>query len=217
MFPTRFVRRQYEGLDGFNRKMRSIILDREAEATGAGMTRSNVGGWHSELDLLKWGHPEIQVLVELIQSIVFEYVGAELNKDPRQFELALHMEAWANVTRKHHYARPHVHPLANFAIVYYVDVGDPSPKGRLSGNLEFLDPRSRVTMLKTPGVDGRDSVALRPRNSMMLCFPAWIYHYVHPYEGERPRISIAANVTVRDLKDKKSQERPSAVIVEDDS
>lgn len=219
LFPTRFLRRQYEELEGFNRKLTSLVLAREQSADGSSIRRSNVGGWHSDNDLLRWDAPEIKVLLELIQSTTAEYVGLELDRDPSSFDLVLQMEAWANVTRTGDYARPHVHPLANFAIVYYPDVGDgPSdgPRHGLGGCIEFLDPRSRVTMLKTPGVDGRDSVTVRPRQSMMLCFPAWVHHYVHPYAGTRPRISIAANVTVRELRDRNAKaERPDALILED--
>lgn len=213
LFPTRFVRRQYEGLEAFNRGLTQRVLKVEAAAAGETVQRSNVGGWHSDNDLLRWDAPEITVLIELIQSTVAEAVALELGRPSSSFELVLQMEAWANVSRAGHYARPHVHPLANFAIVYYPDVGD----GGVSpaGCLEFLDPRSRVTMLKTPGVSGRDSVTVRPRVGMMLCFPAWIYHYVHPYQGTRPRVSIAANATVREVRDRAAPERPDTAIFED--
>jgi uncharacterized protein (TIGR02466 family) len=215
LFPTRFFRRRYDGLDGFNRRMKEIILEKEAASEGAGITRSNVGGWHSNSDLLRWGNPEIKILVELLQSTVLEYVGAELRRDPSTFDVVMSLEAWANVSRNGHYSRPHMHPLSNFAVVYYVDMGDKVEGDALGGTIEFLDPRSRVTMLSTPGVDARDSVGVRPTASTMLIFPAWIYHYVHPYRGQSPRISIAANITVRQVKDKPKVERPSALIIED--
>ncbi|MEM6295912.1 MAG: TIGR02466 family protein [Myxococcota bacterium] len=212
LFPTRFVRRQYDGLERFNRGLTQRVLEREAAAQGETVLRSNVGGWHSDSDLLRWDAPEITVLIELMQSVVAEAVGLELRKDPGTFALNLHMDAWANVSRSGHYARPHVHPLANFAVVYYPDVGDGGDTP--AGCLEFLDPRTRVTMMNTPGVSGQDSVCVRPRTGMMLCFPAWIYHYVHPYDGTRPRVSVAANVTVRGVQDKAPVQRPDAAIFE---
>lgn len=219
LFPTRLFRRRFESLGDFNRRMREIVLAKEQEAGCDSMVRSNVGGWHSNPDLLRWSAPEVKVVLELFKSTVMDYVGVELNRNPATFDLVMTMEAWANVTRAGHYTRPHIHPLANFALVYYVDVGDDSQgEHDLGGCLELLDPRSRVTMLTTPGVNGSDSVLVRPRSSTMLAFPAWIYHYVHPYRGESPRISLACNATVHELKDRPTPaegDRPSAMIIEE--
>jgi hypothetical protein len=38
---------------------------------------------------------------------------------------------------------------------------------------------------------------VRPENGMMLIFPGWLNHYVHPYWGERERISVAFNLMIR--------------------
>jgi hypothetical protein len=37
---------------------------------------------------------------------------------------------------------------------------------------------------------------IRPRPGMLVVFPGWLQHYVHPYRGTRPRIAIACNVTM---------------------
>jgi hypothetical protein len=31
---------------------------------------------------------------------------------------------------------------------------------------------------------------------MILVFPSWLPHFVHPVSGEEPRISIATNMTI---------------------
>jgi len=38
---------------------------------------------------------------------------------------------------------------------------------------------------------------LKPQAGLMVVFPAWIEHWVHPFFGEGNRISIAANVTMK--------------------
>lgn len=35
---------------------------------------------------------------------------------------------------------------------------------------------------------------LYPRTGMLAVFPAWLVHWVAPYRGRRPRISVAANL-----------------------
>jgi hypothetical protein len=37
---------------------------------------------------------------------------------------------------------------------------------------------------------------IKPQAGMMLTFPAWIEHQVHPFTGDGNRISIAINVTL---------------------
>lgn len=194
LFPTRFLHRRMGGVGPLNARLRKLILAREAAAPG--VQRSNVGAWHSNNDLLQWGAPELSVLVELFRASVEQYVRAELGGPPAT-PLEFGFEAWANVSRTGGYAAPHVHPRANFALVYYVDAGDPPQEGSPSGSLELLDPRNRVQMVGGPGTDERDAFRVRPVAGSLLLFPAWLYHYTHPYLGERPRISIACNVVVR--------------------
>ncbi len=198
LFPTSVFRRDYEGLEAVNHRLRQLILEKEKERTG--VVKSNVGGHHSDADLLTWDDPAVVVLSSLVRDAVHHYTAEQIHKDPRSFSSKLKMEAWANVSRFGDYNRPHVHPSTTAAVVYYVDVGDEVPiaagAAPTSGVLEFLDPRQRPHMFETPGIVPNDNVSIVARESRMLVFPAWLYHYVHPYRGERPRISIAANVTV---------------------
>lgn len=55
LFPTPLIIDQLEGSDALNAELEAAILERmNAES---GIKRSNVGGWHSNTDLLKWGGP----------------------------------------------------------------------------------------------------------------------------------------------------------------
>lgn len=201
LFPTLVWKRVYSGLEAMNERLARLCL--EKEKADEGIVRSNVGSWHSENDLLKWKDPAIEVFSALVKDFVHGYVGARLSRDPASFELVLSSEAWANVTRAGDYAKAHVHPSSNFAVVYYVDAGDPevrAPGARAtSGTLELLDPRNRPEMFFTPGVIPTDTVSFAPKTGMMLAFPSWLYHFVNPYKGERPRISLACNVSVARL------------------
>ena len=219
-FPTRIFRRQYSELSAFNRRMRAIILEKE-QADSSGLVRSNVGGWHSNNDLMHWKHPELEVLRALFQSALQDYYLAEAQRESGSVQITAAMEAWANISRKGHYAKSHAHPMSAYSLVYYVDAGDHDNEGRsdVSGNIEFMDPRGQSSMIATPGISDKDSLMVRPADGVLIMFPSWLYHHVHPYQGDRPRISIAANATVRNVTDADPHEtapRPQARIIEGD-
>lgn len=204
LFPTPVLRRAMSGLDGLNARLVELAL--EHEAADGGLVRSNVGGWHSADTFLQQDDPAVVVLRELLQRAVHDWVAWTSGRDPETFELTVALQGWAMVARRGHYARPHVHPSTHLALVYYADAGDPpSDAGpeAFSGRLELLDPRNRPQMLDLPGIPVRDSLGVTPVSGGLIAFPAWLYHYVHPYQGVRPRVSIACNAHVRGLRERR--------------
>lgn len=198
MFPTLVLERQLPDVDESNRRLAETILARERE--GGGVVRSNVGGWHSAADFLRWGSHEAAALFERVAEAVKDYVAVERKVDAAALELRIAVEAWANVARAGNYSKPHVHPNSNVSGVYYVDAGDSAEDDADSGVIEFMDPRQRPGMFETEGTLAFDAYRVRPRSGLLLLFPAWVYHYVHPYRGSAPRICVAFNVTVQKLK-----------------
>ena len=58
----------------------------------------------------------------------------------------------------------------------------------------FVDPRRPPALSGgVPLYPGQFGVT--PRTGMLLVFPGWLSHFVHPYTGSRPRVSLSANVT----------------------
>ena len=82
----------------------------------------------------------------------------------------------------------------------YVDVGEGAPEQPQSGVIEFIDPRHRPGMFETEGTLASDGYRIVPKSGLLLLFPAWLYHYVHPYVGVAPRVCVAFNVTIQKLK-----------------
>lgn len=197
-FPTVVLERHFSAQEGLNRRLAAKILQREAETSG--LVKSNVGGWHSATDFLRWEGPESTELFQCVAGAVKDYAAVERRVDAAALELTVTAEAWANVARAGDYAKPHVHPNANLSGVYYVDVGDAPADAEPSGVIEFLDPRNRPGMFATEGTVSFDAYKVTPQSGMLLMFPAWLYHYVHPYRGTAPRISVAFNVTIQKLK-----------------
>ena len=197
-FATVVLERQFSDVVELNRRLTARILEREAAAPG--IVKSNVGGWHSETDFLRWEGPEPSELFQRVAGAVKDYAAVERRVDAAALELTVTAEAWANVARAGDYAKPHVHPNSNLSCVYYVAAGDAPAADAQSGVIEFMDPRQRPGMFATEGTLPFDAYKVTPQSGMLLMFPAWLYHYVHPYRGTAPRISVALNVTIQKLK-----------------
>jgi hypothetical protein len=102
-------------------------------------------------------------------------------------------DRWANVTRQGEYNAPHAHIGTEYAIVYYLDLGDQDPSAPFSGAFELIDARIPFCCSKRPDFPARGIVPhLAP--GMMIGFPAELLHHAHPYRGLRPRVSLAWNV-----------------------
>ena len=68
-----------------------------------------------------------------------------------------------------------------------------APEQPLSGILEFLDPRAGVDAVTAPGDPYGEPFRVRPQAGLIVVFPSWLYHWVHPYAGQTPRIAISFN------------------------
>ena len=178
-------------------------LDRElagrliVESEGApGIARSNSGGWHSVPDLTRRPEACYQDLmgrvVARVQAAFIELArGQDVTVDQR-YRFAV--QAWAMVMRHGDHTVVHDHAEAHFSVVYYPDAGDADREMFPdSGKLCFVDPRRGGVVI--PGVDLFPSqFAIEPRTGMLVVFPGYLQHFVHPYRGGRPRVSVSCNV-----------------------
>jgi uncharacterized protein (TIGR02466 family) len=190
LYATPLVEVRVEQSAELNRRLKTIILEKEAGERG--MARSNVGGWHSPADLFDWPHEEIRVLKAAVIELVMQTTKA-ISPGLGDFECKLGLTAWANVSRCGDYNTVHNHPGFHWSGSYYVSAGAPDPHSGRAGCIEFRDPRVGVNMVSAPGDPFGQSVAVTPAEGMLLLFPAWLEHFVHPHAGSEPRISIAFN------------------------
>jgi len=177
-----------------NEGLKAMILERADPEPND--DRSNMGGWHSKIDLLQWGGPHIDQLIKTIQGGLKSLTQATGGAEDAQQGM-FYTIAWANVLYQGGYNRVHDHFGYIWSRVYYVDVGEPAPDRTLSGVLEFIDPRAAVTWPYVPGQPFRHLIRVNPEAGMMVMFPSWLLHHVHPYMGAWPRISIAFNASFR--------------------
>ncbi len=84
------------------------------------------------------------------------------------------------------------------SVVYMLEPGDPPTEQHpASGFLTMLDPRIPACC---PEEEGRMTKEIHAdmKAGTMVMFPAWAIHQVHPYFGDKIRISIAWNVNPAD-------------------
>ena len=191
-FPTKVGRLWLPDANLMNQDLRSIILGEENKYSSIG--RSNIGGWHSRPDFLHHPDPSIAKLTSWLTWGIGRMVDATAG--PGVFEGRLSLSAWATVCRAGAYHAPHSHPDSAWSGVYYVDAGTDSPEHPLSGMLELVDPRAGVDAVTAPGDPYGEPVRIRPDAGLLVIFPSWLYHWVHPYEGQTPRVAVSFNAAL---------------------
>ncbi len=192
VFASPILVRKFPDYEAANDGLRRVILDRAPPEPS--IMRSNVGGWHSDLDLLRWEAPEIRQLAEWIRTAVTEatLTVGNLKELPTG---RMNIVAWANLLYRGGYNMVHDHAGYAWSGVYYVDLGSSDEGAKYSGIIEFLDPRAGVSSLHLPGDPFRQRIRISGEVGQMLIFPSWLSHFVHPYQGDTPRISISFNVS----------------------
>lgn len=176
----------------------AIAAEREHDK---GIQRSNLNGWHSNTDMLKWGGDAAKRLaktaIEQAQSIS-HFEGR--NRGTVQWSARM----WANVSPPGALNMSHVHTSVLWAAVYYVDMGT-DPDDKEGGELLLEDPRYPMAYMTVPGfraigANGRpqnSELRVRTKAGDLLIFPGYLRHRVSPHRGSRDRISIAMNISAR--------------------
>jgi len=191
-FPTAIAQLRVPDASAMNQDLRAVILAEEVEQVSLG--RSNIGGWHSRPDFLNRSEPAVAALTQWITLAVRKMIAAAVGTE--KINGVLFVSAWATICREGAYHAPHSHPDSAWSGVYYVDAGTTSPDHPLSGVLEFLDPRAGVEAVTAPGDPYGEPVRVQPESGLLVIFPSWLFHWVHPYIGKTPRIAVSFNATL---------------------
>jgi uncharacterized protein (TIGR02466 family) len=194
-FPTFIGRLHVPDAGAMNQDLRALIL--AEEATYPSLGRSNIGGWHSRTDFLNRPDPAVEALTTWIAWALNRMVDATAGTG--SFRGTMSISAWATVCRAGSYHAPHSHPDSAWSGAYYVDAGTNNPDGSLGGVLEFLDPRAGVEAVTAPGDPYGEPVRIRPEAGLLVVFPSWLFHWVHPYAGRTPRVAVSFNATLAAL------------------
>ncbi|KOG63993.1 hypothetical protein ADK76_10795 [Streptomyces griseoflavus] len=140
-------------------------------------------------DVLRWEHPAIDALRGWILEAACtlnRHVGA--GQDAAGHQQPMVAEAWAVVYHPEGLHQLHSHHDAAWSGVYYVATGR-MREG--CGLLQFVDPRPAATAREP---DRAPLHTLSPAPGLLVTFPAWLRHWVTPYQGDAERVVIAFNV-----------------------
>ena len=203
LFATPLAMYELPDMEDLNRDLATrLVAESQAKPS---VSRSNVGSWHSPSDLALRPQSCYRTLIQHILSRVRETVDKQaLERGTTLPPLRMGAQAWAMVMGNGSYTVPHDHADAHWSTVYYADAGDADENAYPdSGLLAFVDPRHGARPM--PGLDlvGTTFTA-KARSGRLYVFPSWLFHYVHPYRGLRPRVSISCNITFEVLRSSSS-------------
>ena len=178
-----------------NQYLRELILAREQAEVRSTREYSNVGGWHSPVDLQESWDPDLRSILERSRELAVEATERLLSSGEKTRRYRYALSAWANVSREGDYNVPHVH-MSTWSAVYYVSVPPDCGKDPRAGGLELMDPRPATAMVDMPGRFFATRHLIKPEAGLLVLFPASIMHLVHPFRGAGERISIACDLTI---------------------
>ena len=167
----------------YHQGLANHILEMAAEPANAAQYNRSLGGIKL-YNVEHWDLPEARLINARAQAFFRQALG----RDSAAIDIG-----WANVYKRGDYIMPHSHTRAYASVVYCLEAGDPDPEDDNAGAFCFVDPRFADCCLIEPG---RMTNPLKPTFApgTMLLFPGEMVHFVGPYGGGRPRITMAWNV-----------------------
>lgn len=192
LFPTPVVIWQWP--EGAAHKAAIVDSVEHRRRASNGIVRTNVDGWHSDIDLPSWPDEGIQHLVQWIAECArrtSRLLNGDDHGDVRQWRI----NGWANLNpagarnRLHHHAGRNWH----WSACYYVNLGVIASDDTVGGALVFEE---WGTGLAAAGMksSARRSWRHRPREGQLVLFPSWLRHFVEPHFSSESRLSLAFNL-----------------------
>jgi len=189
LWPTVILERMVPGHEQANLALARVIRDLEKKHRGLTTDYRND-------NLLALEQPPTAWLRECINVTVRDYF-AELGMT---YDIRCVLHGWANINRFGDYHDFHNHPHAYLSGTYYVQV--PTAVENLEtrsdvrpGQITLYDPRGAINMTAIkgdPNVEPEHTIA--PKPGMILLWPAFVNHFVHPNLSKQMRISVSFNV-----------------------
>lgn len=111
---------------------------RERKRTSPGLARSNIGGWHSDTNMLQWGGVAAN---RLALSAIKVCKKMTQFKESSVEDHEWNVRMWANVTPRGGFNQLHAHPGNLWAAVLYLDMGNDEGVENSGGAFYVEDPR----------------------------------------------------------------------------
>ena len=196
-FPTPIASYPWADSESINTELKALILKNESESEG--IARSNIGGWHSSTDFFSWDADCGRAIKQRVEQMTVALTRATMVASQGKRSFNYRLDGWANINRHGSYNNVHNHPNCLWSGTYYVASGEPEGHLPNNGKLELLDPRAGINLIHIEGSMFAGRYLIDPMPGLMVMFPSWLNHLVHPFYGKGERISIAFNVLTSEV------------------
>ena len=191
LWPTRLMQRVLPDADKANPVLAGLIEKLDAEAT-------DLTTHYRDTDLLQKEHPAVKWLAQCINKTVVDYLKAQ----GQTYQSSWKLQGWPNINRFGDYHDLHNHPHSYLSGTYYIQVPTdfeslPGRSDRRPGAITFYDPRPQANMTairNDPQIEAEYTVM--PEPGMILLWPSFLHHFVHPNLAHTARISVSFNVVL---------------------
>lgn len=190
LWPTLFLQRDLPGADGANALLAPLILKHEAQHDTT---------QYLEQDFFAINHPVVDWLKTCVNKTVTDY----LSEQKINYQVDWSLQGWTNINRRGDYHSPHNHPHSYLSGTYYVQMPEqkiePGQRTDINpGDISFFDPRGQANMLAIAG-DGQIESEHRvsPVSGVLLLWPSYLHHFVHPNLSDQERISVSFNIVLK--------------------
>ena len=161
-------------------------------------TDRNVTTNYTENNILNIDHPGTNWLRDSLNKAVISYMAA-LAID---YTVDWQIHSWPNINRLGDYHDPHNHPHSYLSGTYYLKVPNTkeigSRKDSRPNHITLYDPRPGINMnsiSKDPYIDPEFTIF--PEPGLLMLWPAFLNHFVHPNFSKKTRISISFNIILK--------------------
>ncbi len=195
--PNTVMQRTHTGLEQMNDGILSLVssLAEKYQDTDQNEVNRNTvstrGGYQTatKINFLDFQHPAVRQLKDdVIYPAVETYLQRHMGKQALE-QLNPWVNAWSNLLKTGHWQAPHCHPSHGTVAsgCYYVQYPDDIEPP--AGNIEFINPIPESWHHGFPF-----SRRIEPAAGMLLLFPPWYVHYVHPFTSSQSRCIVAFDV-----------------------
>ena len=192
LWPTTFVQRRLADCEAPNQELLELVRDMERE------NRDLTTDYRTP-DLFNRDHPAVDWLRAGVNDTVVGY----LRHIGIDYPIDWHIHGWPSVNRFGDYHDAHNHPRAYLSGTYYVTIPKSREKLKTRGDLRpgcitFYDPRPGVNMTAIKGDPYvNPEYTVTPEAGMLMMWPAFINHFVHPNLSKQIRVSISFNIVLK--------------------
>lgn len=192
LWPTTLLKRVLPSVDSANTDLAAHVL--QLESNHASLTED-----YLNQNLFDSDHPAIDWLQQCISKTIRDY----LQNAHIKYGVDWSLQGWANINRQGDYHSLHNHPHSYLSGTYYIATPKQPihPEQRADTNpgaISFFDPRAQANMNAIASDAQVDpEFRVQPEPGMMLLWPSFLHHFVHPNFSSEPRISVSFNVVLK--------------------